>query len=96
MFFRENCHVLLPEAVYEYSEFGRIRGKYPKKLSLNFFHDEGFKHIPLTDIIKLLDTNTTLVALKNFLYVVLEAAERGDLILEDNYTVTNDTDGGLT
>ena len=29
-----------------------------RKLPLNFFHDEGFKYIPLTDIIKLLDTDT--------------------------------------
>ena len=28
--FRDSCLVLLPKAVYKYSELGRIRGKYPK------------------------------------------------------------------
>ena len=28
--FRDSCNVLLPEAVYEYGEFGRMRRKYSK------------------------------------------------------------------
>ena len=66
------------------------------RLSRNLLHYKCLESIALSDVVELLDADTALVALGYLLNVVLEATERGDLILEDNYTVTNDTDLRLT
>ena len=66
------------------------------RLSGYLFHNIRLERITLADIIELLNANTAFVTLVNLLNVVLETAERGNLILKDNDTVTDNTDGGLT
>ena len=64
--------------------------------SLDLFHDEGFENIAFLDVVEAFQTDTAFVALNDFLCVILEALEGGDLIFEDHDTVTDDTDLGLT
>ena len=61
-------------------------------LSLNFLHDECFENIVGTDVVELLEADTALVSCSNLADVVLEAAQRCDLVLEDHDAVTYDTD----
>ncbi len=63
-----------------------------RSIRLDLLHDEGLENIADLDIIELFKSDTAFVALCHFLGVVLEALERGDLILENDHAVTKDAD----
>ena len=65
-------------------------------LLLNFFHNERFENVAELEVIELLESNAALIALCDLAYVVLETAERGDLILINHDTVTYYADLRLT
>ena len=62
----------------------------------DFFHHEGFENVAFLDIVEFFKSDTAFEALRDLLDVILEAAERSDLIFKNNDAVTKHADARVT
>ena len=61
-------------------------------LSCDLFHYKCFEYVALLDVVELCKTNTTLVAVGYLAHVFLKALKRGNVVLKDYDTITNNSD----